>query len=340
MDRFFFFLLVTFFLCIPLSCEVDSLYDSNDQSGEYEEYFKPYIKSFMNRYNVPEEKEAFIFFSDPHLVGSNSDFTRKERRVFDSSFSSMRYLYNNLPLEFCLCGGDWLKNHDTQNTAMAKLVFADTQMKNWFQSYYKMMGNHDTNYQGVVSNNDSSRGDLSYDFINSVYFKETGKAYYTIKGKNTLFIILDTGIDWFLLIDDYRMRQIEWLSQLLLSNAEQHVVIGMHMYFNGSIENNNPFPMSKEVLAMCSAFNERKTYDSSVIKCDFSDAYGKVHFVLCGHTHVDFECYDYTVPCVGITRFISSDKPSYDLCLVDYDNGYLDMIRVGHGQSRRIPIAQ
>lgn len=310
--------------------------DNNQDNKIIDEALMPYCDSFMNRYNSIKEKEAFLFFSDPHLMARDNSFGEYHQLYFNSSFESMRFIYNALPFEFCLCGGDWLNNKDFQETAMWKLLYADSKMQAWFPPYYKMLGNHDTNYQGVVSESDDSRGDLPYDFIDSVYFKKTGGSYYTIKGKHTLFVILDTGIDWETDIKDYRRQQIDWLSRLLYANKEQHVVIGMHMFFYGKVENNTPFPMSREIMRLCSAFNHRESYTFETSSYDYSMAQGKVHFIICGHNHVDFEYHEGDIPCVGITKFISNNQPTYDLCLIDYDLGYLYMIRVGEGKNRQV----
>ena len=301
------------------------------------EALMPYYEAFMNCYGTSNNKESFLFFSDPHLLGYNNVFGEYEIASFNSAFDSMRALFKALPIDFCLCGGDWLNNKDTQEVAKLKLKYADSKMKEWFPSYYKMLGNHDTNYQGVVSFDDSSRGDLPYDYINSVYFKETGKSYYSIKGVNTLFVVLDTGIDWETAIDNYRKQQIEWLSQLLYSNTEQHIVIGMHIFFNGKVDKKNPMPMSREIMRLCRAFNRRETYSFEAYNYDYNMAQGKVHFIICGHNHVDFEYYEDDIPCIGITNLITNRIPSYDLCIIDYDKGYLDMIRVGEGHNRQIP---
>ena len=241
-----------------------------------------------------------------------------------------------LPLNFCLCGGDWLNKGDTQSVAMLKLLFIDHQMKHWFSPYYKMYGNHDTNYQGVISNNNSSRGDLPYSFVNSEYFSETEKAYYSFKGQNTVFYILDSGLDWFPSMDDYRWEQISWLAEQLKGNTEKHIVIGVHMYFNGKVASNNPMPFSSEITALCSAFNKREQYAVNGVIFSYTDATGKVHALFAGHNHIDYSIEDDGIPVIGVSRFIRNDMPTFDLCLINYDDGCLELIRVGYGQDRHI----
>lgn len=332
--------LVILLVFMSVSCSSYRLEVVAEEVPSLADSLKHYVESFQTAYDSCIEKDSFLYFSDPHLLGYNSTFSQTEQHRFDASFGTMRALYDYLPLEFVLCGGDWINNRDTQDAAKRKLLYADARMKQWFSPYYKMMGNHDYNYQGVISFSNSCRGDLPYDFINGTYYSDEGKSYYMIEGDNTKFFILDTGIDWVTLIDDYRKEQLEWLAEQLRANEDKHIVIGMHIFYNGKVENNNPMPMSKEVLGLCVAFNKREVYESNVLNSDFRDSKGKVHFILCGHNHVDFEYLESAVPCIGITQLMTNNCPSYDLCLVDYDSGILKMIRVGSGADRQVQFAE
>ena len=69
-----------------------------------------------------------------------------------------------------------------------------------------------------------------------------------------------------------------------------------------------------------------------------SNVIGKIHVVLAGHTHEDCLRTDFSVPCVVTTQFMKNDNPTFDLCLLDYDNGYLEMIRVGEGVNRKVKL--
>jgi len=62
---------------------------------------------------------------------------------------------------------------------------------------------------------------------------------------------------------------------------------------------------------------------------------------MCGHTHIDYN--DETIggiPCI-VTRdmgFSSGTVSTFDLCLADYDNNKLHLVRVGSGENRIINI--
>lgn len=77
--------------CNPLLSTDISVEDS--QMVE-DETLKPYFVAFSEKYERLNEKEAFVFFSDPHLLGYHSSLSYGEEQLFDSSFKSMRAIYN------------------------------------------------------------------------------------------------------------------------------------------------------------------------------------------------------------------------------------------------------
>lgn len=328
--------ILSVFACQPsIPIDEDSTYES---ISSLPPGLASYAKTFINLYNPSKEKDSFVFFTDPHLLGSNFIINEHGATVIIDKFESVKALYDVLPLSFCLCGGDWLNSGDTQEEAIAKLSFADRQMNGLFSHYYKMLGNHDTNYQGVVSYDNLDRGDLPIDYINNSYFKSTGRSYYSFKSNQTVFYIMDSGTDWEPSMNDYRVLQLKWLAESLLVNAEHHIVIGIHILINSSPKENAPTPFAMNMLALCQAFNERESFEVEGRQYDFSNVVGKIHVVLAGHNHEDYIRTSYGIPCVGVTQFMKNGNPTFDLCLLDYDNGYLEMIRVGEGESRRIKL--
>lgn len=323
-----------FFWCPTLfvsSCESDS----NGRDVQKEEA----ITAFRAKADSVIDKVTFLYFTDPHLLSYGNQFTDAIKSKFVSSFSPVGELFNILPLNFCLCGGDWLTDGDTQEVAAEKLLYADSQMKQLFGGkYYKMFGNHDTNYQGTVSETDPTRGDFSRDFIDKTYFSETGSAYYTFNAKSTSFFILDSWLDWTLQMDDYRWEQLNWLATQLKDNRYQHKVIGIHMYYNEG----QAVPMSEELTDICDAFNLRQKISVNGREYDFSQSVGKIHLIISGHNHVDglnYVGHNSDIPVVRTYAFMKDNKPTFDLCILDYDNGYLHMIRVGTGENRKVKLA-
>ena len=279
--------------------------------------------------------ESFIYFTDPHLLGANSVFSDAVKINLSNSFTSMNELYSSIPFSFCLCGGDWLNNGDTQEMAKSKLLYVNDLMKSSFR-YYKMMGNHDTNYQGIISTEDSSRGDLPKCFIDEEYFSETGSAYYSFHTSQTVFYVLDSGLDWSIDLDDYRFEQLSWLASSLEKESYKHIVLCIHMFYNLDIMT----PMSAELVRLCNAFNDRCCVRLNEQEYDFRESTGRIHFVLTGHNHNDYVNYvGHGIPVICTCDFRKDSTFNFDLCVLDYESGFFHMIRVGGGEDRSIRIA-
>ncbi len=319
-------------LCVfPISTSCENL-----DSVISEDEVKIAIDQFNTLYNNTQNAEAFLFFSDPHLLSGENRFTPATKRHLDNSFGFAKELYDVLPLSFCLCGGDWLNQRDTQDMAKEKLLYADRLMKSKFGRYYKMMGNHDTNYLGYVSTDNDQRGDLPREFIDNEYFSDTGSAYYTFDGVNTRFFILDSGLDWNTAMDDYRWEQILWLAEQLEVTELEHIVIGIHIFYY--IEEKIA-PMSELIVRLCDAYNSKLTITLKEREFDYTMAKGKIHFILSGHNHRDglnHEGQKADLPVIQICNYTINESQSFDLCLIDYDKGFFNMIRVGEGENRSV----
>ena len=281
--------------------------------------------------------EAFLFFTDPHLLSSDNEFTQASKNNLNDSFKLAKELYDKLMLDFCLCGGDWLNQRDSQEMAKEKLLYADQLMKATFGKYYKIMGNHDTNYQGFISKNNKQRGDLPRSFLDNEYFSETESAYYSFDGRGTRFFILDSGLDWTPWMDEYRWEQILWLAEQLRTNDREHIVIGIHMFYS----EDKITPMSEILVKLCDAFNEKKEIAIGDREIDFTLAKGRIHMILSGHNHKDgltYEGISRSLPIVRTCNYTIDGTQTFDLCLMDYDQMRMRMIRVGKGESREINI--
>lgn len=278
--------------------------------------------------------ESFLFFTDPHLVGTLDVFDLAVQNHMKESFGVAKEIFDALPLSFCLCGGDWLRSGDTQETAKKKLLFADGYMKYLFYPYYKMMGNHDTNYQGVVSTENNERGDLPRDFIDNEYFSETGSAYYSFSGASTRFFVIDSGLDWTTSMDEYRWEQIIWLANQLLEIECEHMALCLHMFRIDNIT-----PMSKLIVELIDAYNTNKSIALNGKDYDYSNAKGKLHFILSGHNHEDSIIYvgdNNNIPVIQTCNYTKDGTNSFDVCVVDYNESVLNLIRVGYGRDREI----
>lgn len=320
------------FLPLLASCEepkdIDN-YISKEALDAYNQF-----KELKRKGNIDE---AFLFFTDPHLLSAGNMFSNETKNYLVSSFSGASELYNAIPSSFCLCGGDWLNDGDTHNMAKEKLLFADKQMKAMFSRYYKMMGNHDTNYLGVASAYNNECAILSREFIDKSYFSETGSAYYSFMGDNTLFYVLDSGTDWDTSMNDYRWEQLSWLADCLAGNTISNLALCIHVFYSqGELPS-----MSQWLVKLVDAFNSKRLLEMNGRLYDYTNAYGKVLFILSGHNHKDDIIYvgdDIKIPVIQTCRFIVEGRSTYDLCIVDYGKNVMNIIRIGCGSSRQVKL--
>ena len=327
---------ITWLALLPCIFPVFTFCDNSD-SVIGEDEIEVVIDQFTTLYQNTHNSETFLFFSDPHLLSGENMFTPATRHHLNSSFELAKDLYYSLPISFCLCGGDWLNQRDSQEMAKEKLLYTDRLMKKTFSRYYKMMGNHDTNYLGYVSSRDKQRGDLPREFIDNEYFSDTGSAYYAFDGENTRFYILDSGVDWDMAMDDYRWEQIFWLAGQLETNDTEHIAIGIHIFYHSDIKT----PMSELLVKLFDAYNLNQTIIMNGKEFNFETSKGKICFVISGHNHEDrlsYEGKDNKLAVIETCNYDNEGTQAFDLCLVDYEKNLLNMIRVGRGSSRRIEL--
>ena len=278
--------------------------------------------------------ETLVFMTDPHLLGLSNNF---DANTFKQYIGLLQKYYNMLPIDWMVCGGDWLNNNDYQAVACWKLGYMDATMRKLFKHYFPVLGNHDTNYQGVVSADDSSRGDLTHQTLVNLMFRENGNTYYKFKGNNTQFYVFDTGIDWETEMNAFKWAQIDWFAQNLISDDPEHTVIIQHIYYNSGTTVN---PMATNIQAVAGAYNSRSSVTLNGITYDFSGRTGKIACVIAGHSHFDAIVTEgVSVPVWLTTNMMDGSIPTFDLCIIDYTAGKMKSVRIGTGENREMTLA-
>ena len=306
--------------------------------------------------------ETFLFFSDPHMT----DYGRYEtitELVRDKFISTLQKYYNSLPLDYCICGGDWLNSNHTDDEACGWLGYSDAYMRKLFRNYYPVFGNHDNNpYKNGIEQSSWPYA-LDYTTVKNAAFRENKSTYYSFDGLNTKFYVFNSGMSFiktmtdntysYLLMD--RWAQVDWFGQKLLTDDPENAIVISHIYSNANKESEwnssatgywavGPHALSRNIRDLAIAYNNRTSITKNGITYDFSNCTGRVVLYLCGHTHFDFvDAYD-ELPVVCITNLegghflgesIMYDLiPTFDCCLVDYDNDKYKTVRIGAGVSR------
>ena len=285
--------------------------------------------------------ESFVYFSDPHWYQNHSEFGLASGK--EAYIHQMKRYFDTTPLDFVLCGGDILQDH-VKSVAVEDLAQYDGVMNKLFlEKYYMMFGNHDDNNQGE-GDIEGESGRLSTTNCINLNYRKYGRLYYSFKGNNTKFYILNSGQDWDNNMSQYRWDQIEWLAQELLAGNDEHIIIGLHIVatnkndFDGSV-----MQFADLVTKLCKAFNERTSVTLSSDNIQYSNTFdftgvsvGTIHCAMCGHTHADYMTVVNDIPVYVITTAYNGD---FDLILVDYGANKLKSIRVGTGNDREMNLA-
>lgn len=283
---------------------------------------------------APAECEAFLFFTDPHLV----QWSGWEDRCYELITQIQKY-YNSTPTTFCLCGGDWLGNDDLPATACYKLGYIDGFMHSMFDNCYMLLGNHDTNYQGkLTADSERYTTRLSVQSIKDLWYRGEN-AYFSFKGAETKFYCFDTEIEGQSLDSDsdYGWIQCKWFADSLLTEDTAHLAVAGHILYTDLPTNSNVCPIMEEVLTIAEAYNTRSSIIVYGTTYDFTNATGKIDFCVCGHSHGDYNGVLHGIPYfLTINAGRLTDTASFDLVLVDYSNSVIRLVRVGSGENRSI----
>ena len=292
---------------------------------EWETKCREYAGLFNGKNNI----ESFMYFADPHLVQN----TGWEKQCIEY-INILNKIYNSTPTSYIVCGGDWLGNSDTQEYACFKLGYIDGFMKSMFDKYYHVVGNHDTNYQGkLTEDSENWTGTIDNNTIKNLWFRDTGSAFYRFEGVKTTNYVLDTQLDSNnATMNDYKWSQLHWLATDLIENGSLNIAIYMHIVFID--DEHNLSAMATHLGELIEAYNNRNNYSLNGSDYDFSKCTGHIDYVLSGHIHRDYSAMLGGVPCITTVDTRNGGTPSFDLCLADYDDRKLYMVRVGTGENR------
>jgi hypothetical protein len=295
------------------------------------------VKTFSALFNNTDKVESFLFFTDPHLSEGSGDWETGFKRYL----GGLKSVNDIAPTSFVVCGGDWLGNSDLMTDACYKLGYIDSYMKNNFDNYHLVVGNHDTNEQGKLDTSSANgTGTLTNETIKNLWYRNTQKAYYRFEGVHSDYYVLDTFNEAYAATTDYALEQLKWFAKTLKENDSQHTAIFMHIWVQRIKEDGSIVyqPISTAIGNIIQAFNSHNTITVNDIEYDFSTCTGHIDYVMCGHSHADILETIGGVPCIITTQLKDSNTPTFNLCLADYDNNKLHLVRVGTGEDRIINI--
>ena len=284
--------------------------------------------------NDSAETEQFIYFADPHLMGSANDVVNFQQNF--KNYMDEIYAYaDSAPVTFAMCGGDWRNKSDNPSIAKYKLGLIYGACEK-FKRFYGVVGNHDTNYQGVDDLGNANSGILDNQTIANAMFGGEHSNYYSFKGVNTRFYVFDSGTNTSNAMNAYRWEQIAWFANSLIEDDAPHSAVSIHIWYTNY---NDPTddtisPLAENITSIINAYNSRSTVSMNDIVYDFSDCSGQMEFIICGHTHFDKTGTFAGIPAINTLNTQNGGIPSFDFVYVDYDNRAINTVRVGTGSNR------
>lgn len=318
-----------------------SYHDATGFSTKCQQFSNLLLGDVENNIPAIVDFESFLFFTDPHLLEGSS----WQDQCYEFISIIQKY-YNSTPTTFCVCGGDWLGNSDLPAEACFKMGYIDGFMHSMFNDCYMLVGNHDTNYQGKKDPSSATyTTKLSIQSIKNLWYRK-GEPYYVFDGANTRFYCFDTNTEAQSMgeYDGYGWKQANWFANALLTDDSEHIALAAHIIYyayDSSDTSTGIQPLSEWVLKIAQAYNNRTSIEVNGTAYNFTGRTGKVEFFIGGHYHTDINGILYGIPWVLTinVRKNVQDGPSFDLCIADYDNGLLKMVRVGNGSDRTISLS-
>lgn len=314
-------------------------YSWNEKAFEYSQLLN------INSNNI----ETFLFFTDPHITGASQTNDYFDEQYMQDQIAKLQKMYNSLPLNYIVCGGDWL-NSDLQTYAIWKLGYINGFTNSMFKNFYNMVGNHDTNYQGyLTTESESYTGMISKESMINLWFRKYGQTYYKFKGLKSTNYVLDSGLDanwggyWNKDMNMAKWNQLDWFANELLTDDPEHSTVYVHAVWLTS-DTHTLSPLSDNATKIINAFNNHTTITLNdpnyayTVTYNFTSCTGHIDYVLSGHTHEDYTATVNGVLCIATDRFLSGNVVTYDIVLNDYDNHKAYFIRVGSGTNREFNI--
>jgi len=289
------------------------------------------IREFCSLFNETEgDIQSYLFLTDTHSFGY-----LHEEYSFREKLYEIEAVYKNSPTSFVISGGDWANQGATQEEACIILGKLDAITSSTFDRFYHVLGNHDTNYQGLYNyGSELKTGELINNTVPNLLFRDYGRSYYSFESGNTKNYVLDTGLDWTPEMSEYRWEQVDWLAESLLLDDAPHSTVFMHIGWD--TYEHDLVPMTDEVTKIANAYNTRAIITSNDVPYDFSACTGTFSYVMTGHMHEDYNALINDI--MVVTSIDNRTSQGFDLCLADYSEGKLYLMRIGQGKNRTIDI--
>lgn len=233
-----------------------------------------------------KDKSAFLFITDTHWANNSKN-----------SPAICKHVMDHTPIAHIINGGDLLFRSDVSvEVALTELVDHQKAFNFAGSNYHVAIGNHDDNVNNVGTDpsielplNTLYTLLLSQSQLDplSVNDDESMNNYFDSVDEKTRYIFPDYGR-----MKRFNDSEAQFIIDAMAgTDANWHIVICPHYVSNLSSQIDIPNYV-EEFLDMLDAYNARTSgslilSDSSTKAYDFTNAVGKVEFVVAGHVHTD-----------------------------------------------------
>jgi len=279
--------------------------------------------------------DSFIFFTDPHSYPEEEDM-RAQLHLLET-------YYNTTAAKTIICGGDWLRNSETPEVACYKLAYYYSWLDRISRGRNICVGaNHDTNAHGLDAdgNANMATAKIPYSTVKNLMARGEDHVYYSYDSGNTKFYALDTASESDSYVTDYYWEQIAWLGEKLKADDADNSALVYHAVYRSNGDGYVSTAFTDAVTQLCNAYNNATTITLNNVTYDFTDCTGCVRFVIGGHMHKDIVENHNNIPVISSIDMKADNDISFDLCMADYTNNKLHMIRIGSGEDRTVQLAQ
>lgn len=316
--------------------------------GFIPDYWKSYLESKATEINTAingasANRSTFLWYTDAHWASN-----------YGQSPMILKYLSKHTAMSKTFFGGDIALEKSGEIDAMT----AWKELVKDIPNHRSVIGNHDNQVTELADA--SARADFFIqDFRTgdmSIGTNATnGKMYYFLDNyiENTRYICLSTGRMWTL------SDEVEWCIEVLNSTPKGwHIVVISHLWLNYDYTNGiviaTPEDYTQGYLDMFDAYNYRESGTESFTGkvYDFTNAQGKIEFIMGGHVHIDYDFATETgIPVIltecdgwgerdassSATKGTTTENCVYAV-IADYSAKSVKIINVGRGDTRSLQI--
>lgn len=206
--------------------------------------------------------DAFLYYVDSKIIDDNT----YQDKIFKIA-KRLNDLWNELPIQYVISGGG-------DAGSMANPTINQYRLPKFLNNVSRMLDGHFYPANGThVSTSYMVQPFMAYNYKNGI------DPYYTFNGVSTKFFVMDSGYSGESTVTQLITGEMAWFGSLLLSNQQPHLAVILHSLQTDATTTTK---LGQQVMQMVYMFNNRMSRTLNGVTYDFTNAVGKVEFVVSG----------------------------------------------------------